>query len=181
MLFSEYYGEYYACVSEIIEEAIQGTLTRENLVRITQRKGFAESVLAIPAHLKDESWPLLTKDNRTPIRHLPPHPVTLLQKRWLKTLLSDPRIRLFDVPENGRKSSGTTGILTAIRMKIRGISHGSVFFWRLLRRTGRFRSFLSVTAADRMSGLSSRTVWNIPRQMISSGFSARATNGITGR
>ena len=101
MLFSEYYGEYYACVSEIIEEAIQGTLTRENLVRITQRKGFAESVLAIPAHLKDESWPLLTKDNRTPIRHLPPHPVTLLQKRWLKTLLSDSRIRLFDVPENG--------------------------------------------------------------------------------
>ena len=52
MLFSEYYGEYYACVSEIIEEAIQGTLTRENLVRITQRKGFAESVLAIPAHLR---------------------------------------------------------------------------------------------------------------------------------
>ena len=101
MLFSEYYGEYYACVSEIIEEAIRGTLTKESLNAITQRKGFAETVLTIPAHLKDESWPLLTKNLETPIRHQPPHPVTLLQKRWLKTLLSDPRIRLFDVSDMG--------------------------------------------------------------------------------
>ena len=101
MLFSEYYGEYYACVSAIIEEAIQGTLTRESMIEMTRRKGFAESVLAIPAHLADESWPLLSKDYRTPVRHSPPHPVTLLQKRWLKTLLSDPRIRLFNVSDKG--------------------------------------------------------------------------------
>lgn len=101
MLFDEYYGEYYACVSEILQEALKGTLTKEKLIDITRRRGFAETVLTIPGHLKDGSWPLLTADLKTALRHPPQHPVTLLQKRWLKTLLDDPRIRLFNVPETG--------------------------------------------------------------------------------
>ena len=101
MLFSEYYGAYYACVSEILKEAVKGMLTRESMLAVMQKEGFAESVLAIPAHIKDESWPLVTKDYRTPLRHVPPHPATLLQKRWLKALLSDPRIGLFNVSDKG--------------------------------------------------------------------------------
>lgn len=101
MLFSEYYGEYYACVSEILAEAAAGSLSRQRIMEITRRQGFAESVLTIPARLQDESWPLLTKDNRSTLNHTPVHPVTLLQKRWLKTLLSDPRIRLFNVSDKG--------------------------------------------------------------------------------
>ena len=101
MLFNEYYSEYYACVSEIISEALDGTLTQKSLIDITRRKGFAESVLTIPEHLKDETWPLITKDFGTPLRHYPIHPETVLQKRWLKTLLSDPRIRLFNVSGQG--------------------------------------------------------------------------------
>ncbi len=101
MLFSEYYGAYYDCVSEILKEAVLGTLTRESMLATMQRKGFAESVLAIPAHIKDESWPLVTEDYRTPVRHVPPHPATLLQKRWLKALLLDPRIGLFNVSDKG--------------------------------------------------------------------------------
>ena len=62
MLFNEYYSEYYACVSEIIREALDGTLTQKRLADITRRKGFAESVLTIPAHLMDGTWPLITKD-----------------------------------------------------------------------------------------------------------------------
>ena len=31
MLFSEYYGEYYACVAEILSEALEGTLTKERI------------------------------------------------------------------------------------------------------------------------------------------------------
>lgn len=101
MLFNEYYSEYYACVSEIISEALAGSLTQESLIDITRRKGFAESVLTIPEKLKNGSWPLITQDYGTPLRHEPIHPVTTLQKRWLKTLLLDPRIRLFNVPATG--------------------------------------------------------------------------------
>ena len=101
MLFSEYYGEYYACVAEILSEAVEGTLTKEKITGIAGRMGFAESVLAIPANLKNGNWPLITPEGGTPLRHIPPHPTTLLQKRWLKTLLLDPRIRLFGLTDEG--------------------------------------------------------------------------------
>ena len=84
MLFSEYYGEYYACVSEILSEAVEGTLTMERVSEIASKQGFGESVLTIPANLKNGNWPLITPDCRTRIRHIPYHPVTLLEKRWLK-------------------------------------------------------------------------------------------------
>ena len=101
MLFSEYYGEYYACVSEILSEAVEGTLTKERISGIASKQGFGESMLTIPANLKNGNWPLITPDCKTRIRHIPAHPVTLLQKRWLKTLLLDPRIRLFGLTDEG--------------------------------------------------------------------------------
>lgn len=101
MLFSEYYGDYYACVTEIISEALVGELTREKINAIVQKTGYTESALTIPEKLRDGSWPLLTGNCRTPLKHTPPHPVTLLQKRWLKSLLADPRIRLFGVSDMG--------------------------------------------------------------------------------
>ena len=101
MLFSEYYGEYYACVSEILSEAVEGTLTKERISEIAAKQGFGESVLTIPASLRNGNWPLITPDYKTRIRHIPPHPVTLLQKRWLKALLLDPRIRLFGLTDEG--------------------------------------------------------------------------------
>ena len=101
MLFSEYYGEYYACVAQILTEAVEGTLTRERITEIAARQGFGESVLTIPANLRNGNWPLITSGCRTPVRRIPAHPVTLLQKRWLKTLLLDPRIRLFGLTDEG--------------------------------------------------------------------------------
>ena len=101
MLFSEYYGAYYACVAEILSEAAEGTLTKERIREIAAEQGLGESVLTIPANLRNGNWPLITPDCKTPVRRLPPHPVTLLQKRWLKTLLLDPRIRLFGLTDKG--------------------------------------------------------------------------------
>ena len=95
MLFSEYYGEYYACVSEILSEAVEGTLTKERISGIASKQGFGESMLTIPANLKNGNWPLITPDCKTRIRRIPAHPVTLLQKRWLKAVLADPRAGLF--------------------------------------------------------------------------------------
>ena len=101
MLFSEYYGTYFACVAEILSEAVEGTLTKEKISEIAAKQGLGESVLTIPANLRNGNWPLITPDCKTPVRHIPPHPITLLQKRWLKTLLLDPRIRLFGLTDKG--------------------------------------------------------------------------------
>ena len=95
MLFSEVYGVYYTVMTEILSEAIGGSLTDRRITEIVQEKAFGESVLTIPAALKKGTWPLLRTDNQTPIQHRPTMPLTTLQKRWLKTLLLDPRIALF--------------------------------------------------------------------------------------
>jgi hypothetical protein len=95
LLFSEVYGSYFNVVATVLKEAVDGTLTDKHLTEIVREKAFAESILNIPAALKSGEWPLLLPDMTTPIRHIPQMPLTLLQKRWMKSLLTDPRIRLF--------------------------------------------------------------------------------------
>ena len=101
MLFSEVYGTYYNTLAQILNRAVEGKLTRESLYEIVDKYGFEESVLTIPEALESEAWPLITGEFTTPLEHKPTMPLTLLQKRWLKALLSDPRIRLFDPPMEG--------------------------------------------------------------------------------
>ena len=101
MLFNEIYGSYYNAVAEILKYAVRGELTQEDLYKITDNKAFAESVISIPGALNSGEWPLLTESLETPLKHEPQMPLTMLQKRWLKSLLEDPRVRLFDVPSTG--------------------------------------------------------------------------------
>lgn len=101
MLFSEIHGSYFRVLEEILCHATKGTLTENLLAQIVQEKAFAESNLSIPANLKNENWPLLTKDLHTPLHHSPTQPLSLLQKRWLKSLLLDPRIALFTPSMSG--------------------------------------------------------------------------------
>lgn len=101
MLFNEIYGKYFAAVSEIIKAAQGGKLTEKELYAIVRDNAFAESGLVIPQMLKEENWPLLRKDLSTPLEHAPKRPLTLLEKRWLKSLFSDPRIKLFDLSAEG--------------------------------------------------------------------------------
>lgn len=101
MLFSEIYGSYFNVVAAVLAEAVDGGLTDRRLTELVQEKAFAESVLTIPAALKSQDWPLLGKNNEAVIRHKPDMPLTVLQKRWLKSLLLDPRIRLFAPDASG--------------------------------------------------------------------------------
>lgn len=101
MLFSEIYGCYFRVVAAILEEAVSGTLTAQRLTKVVQEKAFAESVLSIPTALKNGDWPLLDTENHTPLHHPPTMPLTTLQKRWMKTLLQDPRIALFSPDTHG--------------------------------------------------------------------------------
>ena len=101
MIFSEIYGSYFKAVSAILAKAVDGTLTEREITRTVLENAFGESLVTIPAKLSDGSWPLLTADYGTPLRHAPHAPLTALEKQWLKALLLDPRIRLFDPSEEG--------------------------------------------------------------------------------
>lgn len=101
MLFHEIYGAYFSLLSRLLTLAVDGTLTRSAMESIIREQGFEESILTVPRNLEDQTWPLLQKDLTTPHAHAPHRPLTLLEKRWMKALLSDPRIRLFDPPTEG--------------------------------------------------------------------------------
>ncbi len=101
MIFSEIYGSYFKAVSAILEKAVDGKLGQRELTRTVLENAFGESLITIPAKLTDGSWPLLTGDYGTPLRHAPRSPLTTLEKQWLKALLLDPRVQLFEPSEEG--------------------------------------------------------------------------------
>lgn len=101
MIFNEIYGTYYNLLAKLLSQAVEGELTEERLYATVQQEGYEESILTVPKALKEQTWPLLREDLSTPLRHKPTMPLTELQKRWLKALLQDPRIRLFDPPTVG--------------------------------------------------------------------------------
>lgn len=101
MLFSEIYGSYFRVVAAILTEAADAPLTQARLTAIVREKAFSESTLAIPRALQTGEWPLLDDSMRSVLRHKPTMPLTLLEKRWMKALLADPRIALFDVDASG--------------------------------------------------------------------------------
>ena len=101
MLFHEIYGSYYDVTAAILRKAVAHALTDRELTALVQKQAFSESLLAVPQGLKGEQWRLLHRDLTTPIREGPTMPLTLLQKRWLKALLLDARIRLFNPDMSG--------------------------------------------------------------------------------
>lgn len=100
LLFHEVYGSYYQTVAKILSRAVQGNLTRRDIPKMVQEYAFAESWSNLTESLMDGSWPFLNEDLETELRYEPKMPMTTLQKRWLKTMLEDPRIRLFLDPED---------------------------------------------------------------------------------
>ena len=95
MIFSELYSAYYNAVARILKEACAHPLSKAEFRQIVSREAFGESLLTIEPAMLDERWQLLHADGTTPLRHVPTMPLTLLQRRWLKAVASDPRIRLF--------------------------------------------------------------------------------------
>lgn len=95
MIFHELYGSYYKAVAKILEAAQQGTLNEAAMYRLAAQYGFPESSQTIVPALKEQRWQLLTEDYRTPLQHAPQLPLTTLEKRWLKTVVQDPRVKLF--------------------------------------------------------------------------------------
>lgn len=95
MIFSELYSVYYNTVAEILKAAIDHPLGKNELRRIVEEQAFGESILNIEPSLTEGRWQLLKRDGTTPIQSVPSMPLTMIQKRWLKAISLDSRIRLF--------------------------------------------------------------------------------------
>ena len=95
MIFSEIYSLYYKAVSRILALSVEGKLTEKDLYAISRENAFPESTMTIVPALRNKEWPLLTDDLHTPLERAPRLPLSTLEKRWLKAVLSDPRVSLF--------------------------------------------------------------------------------------
>lgn len=97
MIFSELYSAYYNTVAAILSRITLGECCEKELQRIVTEHAFGESALTILPALKSEKWQLVRPDITTPLAHKPTMPLTTLQKRWLKAISLDPRVKLFGV------------------------------------------------------------------------------------
>ena len=97
-IFSEIYGTYFRIAAKLLENKV----TDEKTVRETvQRDGFRDSVLFLPQKLipNDSDWRLFKRVTDGHLERItkkaPVKVLTNMQKMWLKSKLSDPRIKLF--------------------------------------------------------------------------------------
>ena len=101
-LFHEIYGVYYQAVSEIINKAISTPLNEMEIQDIISRYAFRESSFLLSNAIGNDKYnPVLYKNHdtrqyETSIKNKPQLPLSLLEKKWLKTISEDPRIKLFD-------------------------------------------------------------------------------------
>lgn len=115
-LFNEIYGKYYLIFFHLLREASNGPITVETIRQIIGEYGYQESLLhLLPKVLPGEdSYPLLvTAHEKNPrngvnqpikyesiIKNKPEPIATIPELRWLKTVLSDPRVVLFLIDES---------------------------------------------------------------------------------
>ena len=101
MLFHEIYGKYYHAVTQILWYASEnGSISRRELRRIVSASAFSESTMYIPDAVQD-NWLLLNDAGESVLRSPPDRPLTTVEKRWLKAVLQNPRIRLFGLSDQG--------------------------------------------------------------------------------
>ncbi len=96
MIFSELYSAYYNTVAQILTKILDGQTDEKELREIVADYAFGESASTVLPNLKSGKWQLTAPDMTTPLLRKPTMPLTLIQKRWLKAIAADPRIRLFD-------------------------------------------------------------------------------------
>ncbi len=99
-VFHEIYGRYFRIVRQLL---CHTTLTEREVQETVRREGFRDTILFLPQKLLPQpdgsDWELLhqnTDGTLSPVtKDTPPQPLSLLQKRWLRTRLDDPRMGLF--------------------------------------------------------------------------------------
>ncbi len=101
MIFSELYSVYYNTVAKILAAVVETKADKKQIQQIIADNAFGESAMAILPAMERGEWQIIRPDLTTAIRHVPTMPLTALQKQWLKAILDDPRVRLFDLSVDG--------------------------------------------------------------------------------
>ena len=101
MIFSELYSVYYNTVAKILSAMVDGNIDSKQAQKIVEENAFGDSAFSIMEAIKTERWQVMTSDFTTFVEHKPTMPLTILQKRWLKAISLDPRIKLFGVKFEG--------------------------------------------------------------------------------
>jgi len=98
-LFSEVYGAYFRTVERILQTE---TIIKRDIDTIIREEAFRDSFLFLPQKLSPnspESWGFLKSGTDGILSRItknpPPQFITTLQKRWLKSMLEDPKMWLF--------------------------------------------------------------------------------------
>ncbi len=94
MIFHEIYSSYYRVLADILREAQAAPISTAKIHEIIRRHAFSESSQTIPQKLSSGDWPLL-ENQRSRLAHIPRRPTSLLEIRWLASILRDPRVQLF--------------------------------------------------------------------------------------
>lgn len=95
-LYSEIYNCYYNIIHDLLRK--NGPFSKDELSSVIESKGFDETILYLIPKLDSGEWDFFEKNNDVYISKLKGEPafvLSLLQKRWLKSILSDNRIKLF--------------------------------------------------------------------------------------
>ena len=88
MIFSELYSAYYTAVGRIIKLMIGGCRDEREFRRVVEECAFGESAFSILPALKSGKWQLVRPDLSTVIENPPSVPVSLLEQRWLKAVMT---------------------------------------------------------------------------------------------
>lgn len=93
-LFSEIYSAYYNAVSKILS---QKNLSEKDMEKIIRENAFSDSAFYLLPKLKNDWYLLSEKDKiyNSRLKEIPSVPLTSIEKRWLKSILSDPKASLF--------------------------------------------------------------------------------------
>lgn len=136
MLFHEVYSKYYYAIAQILKETHNNSLSKKEIETIIENSTFKnthnENDFFIDATKKDDPnkniWRKLTikkvnvDENRnineqykSRLNKVPEKPLTILEKRWLKSILSDPKMKLFFSDEDIEELKNRISFLNDIK------------------------------------------------------------------
>ena len=101
-IFHEAHGVYFKSVERLINAAKLGGLSIRKAEEIVRETAYAESPwLLLRSIQRNQYSPVIDTRLNTGIHHSAEMPLTTLEKRWLKAILADRRVKLFDIDGTG--------------------------------------------------------------------------------
>ena len=103
-LFSALYSIRFRVVRNLLKKAISGELGKADIKRVSLPDDYDVEVGYDILNDLKSNWALIDLDTyTTSIPEMPDLVLTKLEKRWLRTILDDPRIQLFGIDGNALK------------------------------------------------------------------------------